>query len=116
MKVAKVPAMSLDKEHLTIRETPMLYEIVEATHFITLRRTPFPHVLIEQTLLEMGGGGPEGMAFRKKVLAAAGWPHDGLVPFAKYPDQAAEAFNRVRLALGEGPDADTLLARLTKKT
>ena len=33
------------------------------------------HVLIEQTLLEMGGGGPEGMAFRKKVLAAAGWPH-----------------------------------------
>lgn len=93
----------------------MLYEIVEAKHFITLRRTPFPHALIEQALLEMGGSGPEGMAFRKKVLAAAGWPHDGLVPFAKYPEQAAEAFNRIRLALGEGPDAEALLLRLARK-
>ncbi|MFN4237578.1 MAG: hypothetical protein ACK4FZ_10135 [Vogesella sp.] len=90
----------------------MLYDIVESRHFVTLSRTPFPHLLIEQALLEMGGGGPEGMGFRKKVLAAAGWPHDGLVPFAKYPDQAAEAFNRIRLALGEGPDAATLLQRL----
>jgi len=90
----------------------MLYDIVESRHFVTLSRNPYPHVLIEQALLEMGGGGPEGMSFRKKVLAAAGWPHDGLVPFAKYPDQAAEAFNRIRLALGEGPNADALLVRL----
>jgi hypothetical protein len=93
----------------------MQYEEVVSQHFLTLRRTPFPHVLIEQALLEMGGGGPAGMSYRKKVLAAAGWPHDGLVPFAKYPDQAAGAFNRVRLALASAPDAEALLAALGVK-
>lgn len=93
----------------------MSYEIVEAKHFVTLRRTPFPHVLIEQALLEMGGSGPDGMAFRKKALAAAGWPHDGLVPFAKYPEQAAAAFNRVGQALDGGADAASLLAVLSQR-
>lgn len=93
----------------------MQYEEVVSQHFLTLRRTPFPHVLIEQALLEMGGSGPEGMSYRKKVLAAAGWPHDGLVPFAKYPDQAAAAFNRVRLALASQPDMEGLLALLQAK-
>ena len=93
----------------------MSYEIVEAKHFVTLRRTPFPHVLIEQALLEMGGSGPDGMAFRKKALAAAGWPHDGLVPFAKYPDQAAEAFNRIRLVLEGGANAANLLQVLAQR-
>jgi len=93
----------------------MQYEEVASQHFLTLRRTPFPHALIEQALLEMGGGGPAGMRYRKKVLAAAGWPHDGLVPFAKYPEQAASTFNRIRLALVSGPDADGLLALLGVK-
>lgn len=93
----------------------MSYEIVEAKHFVTLRRTPFPHVLIEQALLEMGGSGPDGMAFRKKALAAAGWPHDGLVPFAKYPDQAAEAFNRIRQVLEGGANAANLLQVLAQR-
>jgi hypothetical protein len=93
----------------------MQFEAVESQHFLTLRRTPFPHVLIEQALLEMGGSGPEGMAYRKKVLAAAGWPHDGLVPFAKYPDQAASAFNHIRQAMADDPDGESLLALLAKK-
>jgi hypothetical protein len=93
----------------------MQFEAVESQHFLTLRRTPFPHVLIEQTLLEMGGGGAEGMVYRKKALAAAGWPHDGLVPFAKYPDQAAIAFNHIRQALLGDPDSEGLLALLAKR-
>lgn len=88
-------------------------EEVLPAHFSTLRRTPFPHVLIEQRLLHMGGNGAEGMSFRKQVLAAAGWPHDGLVPFAKYPDQATSTFNRIRLVLREDSAQDSLLQALS---
>ena len=87
-------------------------EEVLPIHFSTLRRTPFPHVLIEQRLVQIGGGGNDGMGFRKQVLNAAGWPHDGLVPFAKYPDQASTAFNRIRQVLEEDSQKDTLLASL----
>lgn len=90
----------------------MHYETVEAGHFLTLRKQPFPHVLIEQQLLAMGGGGQGGMDFRRKVLAAAGWPHDGLTPFAKYPDKAAAVFNRIGHALADNPDCAQLLAAL----
>ncbi|MFC3531555.1 hypothetical protein ACFOLG_05090 [Vogesella facilis] len=90
----------------------MHYDTVESGHFLTLRKTPFPHALIEQRLLGMAGGGPAGMAFRNQVLAAAGWPHDGLTPFAKYPDKAAAAFNRIGRALADDPDCAQLLAAL----
>ncbi|GHD70455.1 hypothetical protein ACFSQE_02175 [Vogesella fluminis] len=87
-------------------------EAVHPDHFSTLRRTPFPHALIEQQLMQMGGGGVAGSAFRKQVLQAAGWPHDGLVPFAKHPQLASTAFNRIRLALSEHRQPDKLLAAL----
>ncbi|WP_174872942.1 hypothetical protein [Vogesella oryzae] len=90
----------------------MHYETVEPNHFLTLRKTPFPHVLIEQKLLAMAGGGQQGMDFRRKALTAAGWPHDGLTPFAKYPDKAAAAFNRIARALAGDPDCEQLLAAL----
>lgn len=90
----------------------MELEEIHPTHFTTLRKTPFPHTLIEQKLMELGGNGVDGMAYRKQVLAAAGWPHDGLVTFSKYPDQAATVFNRIRVALKTDPDRDGLLGTL----
>lgn len=92
----------------------MQYEVIMPNHFLTLRKTPFPHALIEQRLVEMGGGGQAGMDFRKQVLAGAGWGYDGLTPFAKFPDKAADAFNRIREALEADPAPDALLAALTK--
>lgn len=90
----------------------LITEEVLSAHFMTLRRTPFPHVLIEQRLLAMGGSGPDGMSYRKQVLAAAGWGYDGLTPFAKHPDLAAKAFNRIREVLEENSSKDSLLAAL----
>lgn len=87
-------------------------EAVHPDHFSTLRRTPFPHALIEQQLMQMGGGGVAGSSFRKQVLLTAGWPHDGLVPFAKHPQLATTTFNRIRLLLDQHPKPDTLLAAL----
>jgi|GEM_PF-2567913 hypothetical protein len=85
----------------------MEFEEVDPTHFSTLRREPFPHVLIEQTLSQMGEGGVRGNNFRKEALNAAGWPFDGLTTFSKHPQQAADAFNRLRrvLAVHKRPDA-----------
>ena len=89
-------------------------EAVHPDHFSTLRRTPFPHALIEQQLMQMGGGGVAGSSFRKQVLLAAGWPHDGLVPFAKHPQLASTTFNLIRLLLEQHPQPDALLAALAR--
>ncbi|MCD4484237.1 hypothetical protein LQR31_07080 [Chromobacterium vaccinii] len=90
----------------------MHFDEIQSKHFVTLSRTPLPHTLIEQALVAMGGGGNDGMNFRKQALAAAGWSHDGLVPFAKHPDKAAEAFNRLREAMAGAESPDALLKAL----
>ncbi|AUH50224.1 hypothetical protein CXB49_05005 [Chromobacterium sp. ATCC 53434] len=92
----------------------MHFDEVHSKHFVTLSRTPLPHTLMEQALVAMGGGGNEGMNFRKQALAAAGWQHDGLVPFAKHPDKAAEAFNRLREAFAGANGPEALLQALEK--
>ncbi|UTH74605.1 hypothetical protein [Chromobacterium sp. IIBBL 290-4] len=90
----------------------MQFDEIHSKHFVTLSRKPLPHTLIEQALVNMGGGGNDGMTFRKQALAAAGWEYDGLVPFAKHPDKAAEAFNRLRQAMASAETADAVLQAL----
>ncbi|QEL56007.1 hypothetical protein [Chromobacterium paludis] len=90
----------------------MHFDEVHSKHFITLSRTPHPHTLMEQALVAMGGGGNEGMSFRKQALAAAGWHYDGLVPFAKHPEHAAKAFNKLRKAFDKAATAEELLKAL----
>ena len=90
----------------------MHFDEIHSSHFVTLSRTPLPHTLIEQALVNIGGGGNDGMNFRKQALAAAGWSYDGLVPFAKHPDKAAQAFNRLRAALASYTSAEALMAAL----
>ncbi|SFZ70239.1 hypothetical protein [Chitinimonas taiwanensis] len=94
----------------------MQFDEVQAQHFSSLSRTPFPHVLIERALQQIAGGDANGAQFRKDVLAAAGWPHSGLVTFGKYPDQAAAALNRIRLVLQESEDPATILAKLRQQS
>ena len=87
----------------------MQFNEVQAAHFGMISRDPFPHVLIERTLLQMAEKSPSGAKFRSEVLAAAGWKHSSLISFGKYPDDAAAAFNRVRAALEQSEDPGAVL-------
>jgi hypothetical protein len=92
----------------------MQFDEVLPVHFSTISRDPFPHVLIERTLLQMAEGELDGPKFRNKVLHAAGWKHSNLISFGKYPEEAAAAFNRVRLVLGSNETPESVLAALDK--
>lgn len=93
----------------------MQFDEIQAAHFNTLSRTPFPHVLVEQALLQLGGGGVEGSKFAKQVLTAAGWRHASVVSYGKYPDEAAVAFNKVRAVLATNEDPTALIALLSAR-
>ena len=80
----------------------MQFDEVKPEHFSTISRDPFPHILIDRALLQISGGDARAAKFRVDALAAAGWAHSGLVPFGRYPDQAAAAFNRLRVWLAAG--------------
>jgi hypothetical protein len=92
----------------------MLFDEVQVQHFSSISRDPFPHVLIERALIQIGGG-EKGTQFKNDVLAAAGWTHSALTPFGKYPEQACMAWNRVRAVLAETEDPATILERLRQK-
>ena len=70
------------------------------------------HIQIEQTLNEIGGGGQNGVSFKRDIMKAAGWPYDGLTGYAKKAQLAAEAFNKVRKALDQTQDKQQLLELL----
>lgn len=93
----------------------MQFDEIQATHFNTLSRTPFPHVLVEQALLQLGGGGIEGSKFAKQVLTAAGWRHASVVSYGKYPEEAAVAFNKVRAVLEVNEDPTALIELLSQR-
>ncbi|WP_203563938.1 hypothetical protein [Deefgea sp. CFH1-16] len=97
---------------ICLSELMMPFDEVFPTHFNTLSRNPFPHVLIEQALLQLGGGGIEGSKFAKQTLTAAGWRHASVVSYGKYPEEAATAFNKIRLVLADDPNAEQLMQRL----
>ncbi|GAB3260372.1 hypothetical protein [Chitinimonas naiadis] len=90
----------------------MQFDEVQAEHFSTLSRNPFPHVLIDRALMQLGGenSGP----YRNSVMAAAGWGHSNLIPFSKYPAEACAAFNRIRAVLAETEDPQAVLAALKR--
>ncbi|MBV1775483.1 hypothetical protein KSF73_07110 [Burkholderiaceae bacterium DAT-1] len=90
----------------------MQFDEVKPEHFSMISRDPLPHTLIDRTISQLGGSDVKGAQFRKDALAAAGWKHDGLVSFMKYPDLAASAFNKIRAALAETEDPEALLAKL----
>lgn len=90
----------------------MQFDEIMPAHFNIISRTPLPHVLVEQALLQLGGGGVEGSKFAKQVLTVAGWRHASVVSYGKYPDEAAAAFNKVRAVLAVNQDPTELIERL----
>ncbi len=71
---------------------------VQIDDFMKITTDPLPHQLIESALSALGGGGTGGMNFKQEMLKRAGWKGNKLTSFAKDPDSAAKAFNKVRLA------------------
>lgn len=70
------------------------------------------HLLIEETLIQMGGQGVSGGNFKKEILKMAGWTGGALTTYASRSDVAADAFNRVRRALEKASDAESLKSQL----
>ncbi|MDH5301691.1 MAG: hypothetical protein OEW58_10045 [Gammaproteobacteria bacterium] len=70
------------------------------------------YIQIEQRLQDIGGGGQKGMEYKQTVLKQAGWKYDRLTGYAKNPELAAQAFNRVRAAMRSCEDRDVLLEKI----
>ncbi|HHJ81127.1 MAG TPA: hypothetical protein ENJ65_05795 [Candidatus Tenderia electrophaga] len=70
------------------------------------------HVKLEQLLTNIGGGGTEGTLFKNQAMKAAGYKYDPIIGYAKHPDAAAEAFNKIRTVMTQTQDKDALLEKL----
>ncbi len=70
------------------------------------------YIQIEQVLNNLGGGGKSGMEYKKAAMKAAGWKYDGLTGYAKNPPMAADAFNKIRIALRDTQDKEALLEKV----
>lgn len=91
------------------------FDEVKAEDFSKIGGGPPPHLKIEQALIQMGGAGKVGMDFKQQALKAAGWKYDRLTGYAKNPQLAATAFNRIRAALTSATEKSQLLAALAQQ-
>ncbi len=71
------------------------------------------HVKLEQLLTNIGGGGTDGTSYKNQAMKAAGYKYDPIIGYAKHPQAAAEAFNKIRTAMAQTQDKDALLEKLT---
>lgn len=81
---------------------------VQSEDFMKFGREKPSHLLIEEILISMGGGGTAGGQFKKDMLKLAGWTGGSLTTYASRSAVAAEAFNRIRDALETASDAESL--------
>jgi hypothetical protein len=89
------------------------FEVVKPEDFMKIGGDKPSHLLIEETLINMGGKGVTGGNFKKEVLKMAGWTGGALTTYASRSEVAASAFNRVREALETAEDAESLKEKLT---
>ena len=85
---------------------------VTPNDFLTFSKEKPPHSIIEQTLIEIGGNGNKGIAFKTEVLTAAGWNHGKLTSYGTHSEKAAGAFNKIREALMNTSDPSEVLSQL----
>lgn len=93
----------------------MEIETIAASDFTTF--TPgriAPHVKLEQLLTQIGGGSKEGSAYKHQVLKLAGWKYDPIIGYAKHPETAAQAFNRVREVMLATQERQAILDQLAQ--
>lgn len=73
-----------------------------------------PHVKLEQLLTQIGGGSTQGTHYKHQVLKLAGWKYNPIIGYAKHPDAATQAFNRVRDVILTTQEKDEILTRLSQ--
>ena len=88
------------------------FKEVSPDDFLTFSREQPSYVAIEQTLIEIGGGGNRGVEYKKEALNAAGWNYGKLVSYGAHAGKAADAFNRIREALAQTDNRDDVLDKL----
>lgn len=88
------------------------FKEVSPDDFLTFSREQPSYVAIEQTLIEIGGGGNQGVEFKKEALSAAGWSYGKLVSYGAHAGKAADAFNKIREALAASDNSDDVLSRI----
>lgn len=96
------------------KDMPVEFEPIITNDFTTF--TPgriAPHIKLEQFLTALGGGSTLGSNYKHHVLKLAGWKYDSIIGYAKHPDLASEAFNKVRSVLIETQDKDEIVKRLS---
>jgi len=90
-------------------------EEVTAEDFTTISQKKLPHQLIENILINWGGGGLQGTKFKDLMIKYAGWSRSKATGYAKDPLQAATAFNIIRDAFNSCSNAEELLSKLEPK-
>lgn len=91
---------------------PELIPEVHAEDFMKIGGDKPPHLLIEEELLNLGRKAGNGAAYKKEVLKLAGWTGGSLTTYASRSEKAAEAFNRIRVALDGVEEPDQLKEKL----
>ena len=89
------------------------FNVVEPEDFMKIGGDKPSHLLIEEALIKMGGGGTAGGDFKKEILKMAGWTGGPLTTYASRSQIAAEAFNRIRELLSSAATPDELKSLLT---
>ncbi len=88
------------------------FKEVSPDDFLTFSREQPSYVAIEQALIELGGGGNQGVEYKKEALSAAGWNYGKLVSYGAHAGKAADVFNKIREALAQTEDSSEMLDRL----
>jgi len=88
------------------------FSVVQPEDFMKFGGDKPSHLLIEETLIKMGGGGTDGGSFKKEMLKMAGWTGGPLTTYASRSQIAAEAFNRIRELLETASTAEELKSQL----
>jgi len=92
----------------------MEFELVNADNFTSFKPGHvFPHVKIERLLTNIGGGSTVGAEYKQQILKLAGWKYDPIIGYAKHPEVAALAFNKLREIIAETQDKDEILSKLS---
>jgi hypothetical protein len=88
------------------------FDVVKPEDFMKIGGDKPSHLLIEETLIKMGGKGVAGGSFKKEILKMAGWTGGALTTYASRAEVAAQAFNRIREALESVEDVEGLKEKL----
>ncbi len=73
------------------------------------------YVLIEESLIDIGGQGIKGNEFKKKCLNEAGWKYGKLISYGSHPETACQVFVTIKAILEKTQEKDEIISLLSKK-